>query len=106
MYGICRVLFGSCLAGLSVFEVGKLHIMITNTLAYDIALAGEGGHFHWRPYQMIEGEKRGERISKSGVGAERANLKKGVKIGGNGGKGYPNRYDQSSSHTIKRRKGR
>ena len=40
------------------------------------------------------GEKRGERVSKSGVGAERTDREKGVKIAKIGGKGihYPNHY--------------
>ena len=40
-----------------------------------------------------------KRVSKPGVGAER---KKGVKKRENGRKWYPNRYDQNSSHAIKR----
>ena len=39
-----------------------------------------GGHFHWRPYQMLERKKRGKRVSKSGVGAESADREKGIKI--------------------------
>ena len=63
-----------------------------------------GGHFHWRPYiPDARGKKhRVKRVSKSGVGAER---EKGVKAAKNGRKGYPNRYDQNSSHAIKRGKG-
>ena len=49
-----------------------------------------------------ERKKRVKRVSKSGVGAER---EKGVKNAKNGRKGYPNRYDQNSSHAIKRGKG-
>ena len=37
------------------------------------------------------------------VGAER---EKGVQNARNGRKGYPNRYDQNSSHAIKRGKSR
>ena len=48
-------------------------------------------------------KKRVKRVSKSGVGAER---EKGVKNAKNGRKGYQNRYDQNSSHAIKRGKGR
>ena len=55
-------------------------------------------HFHWRPYKMLEKKKTGERVPNSGVGALR---EKGVKIAQNREKGYPNRYDQSSSHAIK-----
>ena len=43
-----------------------------------------------------------KRVSKSGVGAD---LEKGVRIGKNGGKGYPNRCDQSSSQAIIHGKG-
>ena len=50
--------------------------------------------------------KGGKKVSKSGVGAERAEREKGVKNAKNGRKGYPNRYDQNSSHAIKRGKGR
>ena len=46
---------------------------------------GGGGHFHWRAYQR--GEKRGKGVSKSGVGAERADRKKGVKMAKKGEKG-------------------
>ena len=68
---------------------------------------GGGGHFHWRPYQMFEKKKkRGKKVSKSGVGVERAVREKGVKIAKNWEKGYPNRYDQSSSHVIIRGMGR
>ena len=48
---------------------------------------GGGGHFLWRPYQMLEKKKRGKRVSKSGVGAERADREKGVEIAKNGGGG-------------------
>ena len=36
---------------------------------------------------------------------EKKRVKKGVKNAKNGRKGYPNRYDQNSSHAIKRGKG-
>ena len=36
---------------------------------------------------MLERKKRGESVSKSGVGAERADREKGVKISKNGGGG-------------------
>ena len=56
---------------------------------------------------MLEKKKHRKGVSKSGVGAERADREKGVKIMKNGGgKGYPNHYDQSSSHGIICRKGR
>ena len=43
---------------------------------------------------MLEKKKQGEKVSKSGVGAERAGREKGVKIRRKkSGKGYPNRYD-------------
>ena len=61
---------------------------------------GGGGHFHRRPYQMLEKRELGKRVSKSGVGAERADREKGVKIAKN-----PNRYDQSSSREIIHGKG-
>ena len=54
---------------------------------------------------MLERKKSG-RVSKSGVGAERAEHEKGVKSKQKMGKGYPNRYDQSYSHVILRGKGR
>ena len=52
---------------------------------------------------MLEKKTRVKRVSKSGVGAER---EKGVQKRENGRKGYPNSYDQNSSHAIKRGKGR
>ena len=46
-----------------------------------------------------EKKKRGKRVSKSVVGAERVVREKGVKIAKNREKGYPKSlYDQSSSH--------
>ena len=51
-------------------------------------------------------KKRVKRVSKSGVGTERAEREKGVKTAKNGRIGYPNRYDQNSSRAIKRGKGR
>ena len=65
--------------------------------------AGEPrGHFHWRPYQMLD-KKKGKRVSKSGV---RAVPEKGVKIAKKiMVKGYPNRYEvpncQPCDHTWK-----
>ena len=50
-----------------------------------VCWGGGGGHFHWRPYQILEREKpRGIRVSKSGVGAESADREKGIKITENG----------------------
>ena len=43
---------------------------------------GGGGHFHWRPYQMLE-KKCGKGVSKSGVGAEER-VSKSRKMGGKG----------------------
>ena len=56
---------------------------------------------------MLERKKTRKKVSKSGVGAaERAERKKVVKNAKNGRKWYSNRYDQNSSHAIKRGKGR
>ena len=48
----------------------------------------------------------GKGYRNQGWGQERVDREKGVKIAKNGGKGYPNHYDQSSSRGIIRGKGR
>ena len=58
---------------------------------------------------MLEKKKnRVKRVSKSVVGAERAEHENGVKTRKIEDQGilYPNRYYQNSSHAIKRGKGR
>ena len=64
---------------------------------------GPGGHFHWRPYKMLQEKNGGNPIQ----GCMCVVREKGVKIAQkNREKGYPNRYDQSSSHAIIPGKGR
>ena len=65
-------------------------------------MPGGGGGGGSLPLEAVPDarEKTRKRVSKPGV-AERAEREKGVKNAKNGRKGYPNRYDQNSSHAIK-----
>ena len=62
------------------------------------------GHFHWRPYQMLE-KKGGKGIQLRG-GRGSLGTRKGCQNHETWEKGYPNRFDQNSRHAIIPGKGR